>query len=235
MKISRRVLLEAAKRAGLSRACVDVFVAVQRYELMPDGARPTLSTLARDASIAVRTVSACVAKLEAVGWLEVTRKHRQPSRYVSRSSLIVDHDQTARKKIIPSEISSSLSYREEISEGESLSPIGGRERFTHASGTRASARREKHCRLETASVAEGAHAAAADAAAAPRRGGTDALAESAVSGQATSAEDAEADAHFDAIMAALRKPKSPPAPGPTGAEPDSGRKDAPRIDGLGFG
>jgi hypothetical protein len=121
--LNRRALLEEAKRAGLSRACVDVMLAIRRYELMPDGARPTIATIARDASVAVRTASACVAKLEAAGWIEVTRKHREPSRYVSRLSLIVDHDQTARKKIMPSVISSLSPILDPITEADSLSPL----------------------------------------------------------------------------------------------------------------
>jgi DNA-binding MarR family transcriptional regulator len=121
--LNRRALLEEAKRAGLSRACVDVMLAIRRYELMPDGARPTIATIARDASVAVRTASACVAKLEAAGWVEVTRKHREPSRYVSRLSLIVDHDQTARKKIMPSVISSLSPILDPITEADSLSPL----------------------------------------------------------------------------------------------------------------
>lgn len=122
-RLNRRALLEEAKRAGLSRACVDVMLAIRRYELMPDGARPTIATIARDASVAVRTASACVAKLEAAGWVEVTRKHREPSRYVSRLSLIVDHDQTARKKIMPSVISSLSPILDPITEADSLSPL----------------------------------------------------------------------------------------------------------------
>ena len=123
VRLNRRALLEEAKRAGLSRACVDVMLAIRRYELMPDGARPTIATIARDASVAVRTASACVAKLEAAGWVEVTRKHREPSRYVSRLSLIVDHDQTARKKIMPSVISSLSPILDPITEADSLSPL----------------------------------------------------------------------------------------------------------------
>jgi DNA-binding MarR family transcriptional regulator len=123
VRLNRRALLEEAKRAGLSRACVDVMLAIRRYELMPDGARPTITTIARDASVAVRTASACVAKLEAAGWVEVTRKHREPSRYVSRLSLIVDHDQTARKKIMPSVISSLSPILDPITEADSLSPL----------------------------------------------------------------------------------------------------------------
>ena len=122
-RLNRRALLDEAKRAGLSRACVDVMLAIRRYELMPDGARPTIATIARDASVAVRTASACVAKLEAAGWVEVTRKHREPSRYVSRLSLIVDHDQTARKKIMPSVISSLSPILDPITEADSLSPL----------------------------------------------------------------------------------------------------------------
>jgi DNA-binding MarR family transcriptional regulator len=121
--LNRRALLDEAKRAGLSRACVDVMLAIRRYELMPDGARPTIATIARDASVAVRTASACVAKLEAAGWVDVTRKHREPSRYVSRLSLIVDHDQTARKKIMPSVISSLSPILDPITEADSLSPL----------------------------------------------------------------------------------------------------------------
>jgi DNA-binding MarR family transcriptional regulator len=123
VRLNRRALLDEAKRAGLSRACVDVMLAIRRYELMPDGARPTIATIARDASVAVRTASACVAKLEAAGWVEVTRKHREPSRYVSRLSLIVDHDQTARKKIMPSVISSLSPILDPITEADSLSPL----------------------------------------------------------------------------------------------------------------
>jgi DNA-binding MarR family transcriptional regulator len=122
-RLNRRALLEEAKRAGLSRACVDVMLAIRRYELMPDGARPTIATIARDASVATRTASACVAKLESAGWVEVARKHREPSRYVSRLSLIVDHDQTARKKIMPSVISSLSPILDPITEADSLSPL----------------------------------------------------------------------------------------------------------------
>ena len=122
-RLNRRALLEEAKRAGLSRACVDVMLAIRRYELMPDGARPTIATIARDASVATRTASACVAKLESAGWVEVARKHREPSRYVSRLSLIVDHDQTARKKIMPSVISSLGPILDPITEADSLSPL----------------------------------------------------------------------------------------------------------------
>lgn len=122
-RLNRRALLEEAKRAGLSRACVDVMLAIRRYELMPNGARPTIATIARDASVAIRTASTCVAKLESAGWVDVTRKHRESSRYVSRLSLIVDHDQTARKKIMPSVISSLSPILDPITEADSLSPL----------------------------------------------------------------------------------------------------------------
>lgn len=235
MKIARRVLLEAAKRDGLSRACVDVFVAIQRYELMPDGARPSIASLARDASVAPRTATACVARLERAGWVEVTRKTREASRYVSRPRLIVDHDHRSRSTITRSDITSSVRSLEVISEGDSLPHLNGGERIPPASGSRAGARREEHCRREVADVADGGLAAAADAAAAPRRGETTA---SAVAPSAVIAQNADeaALAEADRLLASLLTGrKRTTTPDPTGTVPDSGARDGPRIGGLGFG
>jgi len=225
-----------------------ILLVLHRYGQQYAEVRPELATLEAASGLSRRGVQAALARLRSRDLVQITRRYKTTTIYrlsdVSNAHFV--RAVCARKKCAGSlEISSPVSIPSNARSGDSKgsTPSGatrGRTPRFYQSAREAqegqASAEPPRVGSESAGASVGGLAAAANAAAAPHERATgEAGTASAVSRRAEDALDPAEEARIDALWAALRKPKPPSAPEPTGAEPDSGRKDAPRIDGLGFG